>query len=160
GPTPPTLLDVRWSLAGPSARELYTAGHLPGAVFVDLDVDLAGPPGSGGRHPLPDPAQLQAALRRAGVQQHHPVVAYDGADGSTAARLWWLLRWSGHDAVAVLDGGFAAWQAEGRPVVAEEPTVDAGDVVIRPGAMPVLNAEAAAALAATGALLDARAPQR
>jgi thiosulfate/3-mercaptopyruvate sulfurtransferase len=160
GPTPPTLLDVRWALAGPSARELYAAGHLPAAVFVDLDLDLAGPPGAGGRHPLPQPATLQAALRRAGVRQDHPVVAYDATDGSIAARLWWLLRWSGHDAVAVLDGGFAAWQAEGRPVVTDEPTVEAGDVVIRPGAMPVLDADAAAALATTGALLDARAPQR
>lgn len=164
GSTPPTLLDVRWSLAGPPGRELYAVGHLPGAVFVDLDAELAGPPGAGGRHPLPDPMQLQVALRRAGVRQGHLVVAYDAADGSIAARLWWLLRWSGHDAVAVLDGGFAAWQAEGRPVVTEEPamqpTADVGDVVIRPGNMPVLDADAAAALATTGALLDARAPQR
>ena len=160
GETPPTLLDVRWSLTGPPAGELYAAGHLPGAVFVDLDTDLAGPPGAGGRHPLPEPAALQAALRRVGVRQGHPVVAYDAADGSIAARLWWLLRWSGHDAVAVLDGGYAAWQAEGRPVSTDEPDVAAGDVVLRPGAMPVLDAEDAAALARAGVLLDARAPQR
>ena len=174
GPTPPTLLDVRWSLAGPPARQLYADGHLPGAVFVDLDTDLAGPAGAGGRHPLPEPAALQDALRRAGVRRDHPVVAYDAADGSTAARAWWLLRWSGHHAVAVLDGGFAAWQAEGRPVAAGEPAVPAGepavaagagraragDVVVAPGGMPVLDADEAAALAGTGVLLDARAPRR
>jgi thiosulfate/3-mercaptopyruvate sulfurtransferase len=159
-PAPPTLLDVRWSLAGPPARELYASGHLPGAVYVDLETDLAAPPGAGGRHPLPEPAALQAALRRLGVRQGHPVVAYDAADGSTAARLWWLLRWAGHDAVAVLDGGFAAWQGEGRPVSTDVPAVAPGDVVVRPGAMPVLDAEDAAKLGRTGGLLDARAPQR
>jgi thiosulfate/3-mercaptopyruvate sulfurtransferase len=160
GPKPPAVLDVRWSLSGPPARYMYEAGHVPGAVFVDLDTDLAGPPGAGGRHPLPEPDTLQAALRRAGVRQGHPVVAYDAGDGSVAARLWWLLRWSGHDAVAVLDGGFAGWQAEGRPVSIDEPAVEPGDVVVRPGGMPVLDADEAAALPETGVLLDARAPQR
>jgi thiosulfate/3-mercaptopyruvate sulfurtransferase len=161
GPQPPTLLDVRWSLAGPPGRQLYAQGHLPGALFVDLDIDLAGPPGAGGRHPLPEPAALQAALRRAGVRQDRPVVAYDASDGSVAARAWWLLRWSGHPAVAVLDGGFAAWQAECRSVRAGEPAVaPVGDVVVRPGAMPVLDADRAAALAGAGVLLDARAPER
>jgi thiosulfate/3-mercaptopyruvate sulfurtransferase len=160
GSQPPTVLDVRWSLGGPPARRVYEAGHVPGAVFVDLDTDLAGPPGAGGRHPLPDPGALQAALRRFGVRQGHPVVAYDADDGSVAARLWWLLRWSGHEAVAVLDGGFAAWQAEGRPISVDEPVVEPGDVVVRPGGMPVLDADEAAALPETGVLLDARAPQR
>lgn len=159
-PQPPALLDVRWSLSGPPARQLYLAGHLPGAVFVDLELELAGEPGSGGRHPLPAPAALQAALRRVGVRQHQPVVAYDGADGSVAARLWWLLRWAGHREVAVLDGGFAAWQAQGRPLSTDEPVVAPGDVVVRPGAMPVLDADDAAALPRYGVLLDARAPQR
>jgi thiosulfate/3-mercaptopyruvate sulfurtransferase len=159
-PHRPTLLDVRWSLTGPPARELYEAGHLPGAVFVDLETELAGQPGAGGRHPLPDPAALQQSMRRAGVRQGHPVVAYDTADGSVAARAWWLLRWAGHRQVAVLDGGYAAWQAEGRPISTEQPVVEPGDIVVRPGAMPVLDASDAATTAATGVLLDARAPQR
>jgi len=159
-PDPPALLDIRWSLTGPPARELYDRGHLPGAVFVDLEADLAGPPGAGGRHPLPAPADLQAALRRLGVRRDHPVVAYDAADGSVAARLWWLLRWSGHGAAAVLDGGYSAWSEQGRPVTTEEPAVRPGDVVVRPGGMPVLGADDAAELARTGVLLDARAPQR
>jgi thiosulfate/3-mercaptopyruvate sulfurtransferase len=159
-PQPPSVLDVRWSLTGPPARELYTRGHLPGAVFVDLDGDLAAAPGAGGRHPLPLPSALQATLRRLGVRQGHPVVAYDAADGSVAARVWWLLRWSGHRLVAVLDGGFTAWRAEGRPVTTDEPRIAAGDVTVRAGAMPVLDADEAAALAGAGVLLDARAPQR
>jgi thiosulfate/3-mercaptopyruvate sulfurtransferase len=159
-PQPPTTLDVRWSLTGPPGRELYDAGHIPGAAYVDLDTELAGPRGPGGRHPLPDAAALQQSLRRAGVRAGHPVVAYDAGDGMVAGRLWWLLRWSGHRAVAVLDGGFAVWQAEGRPVSTEPPDVQPGDVVVRPGAMPVLDAAGAATTAATGVLLDARAPQR
>jgi thiosulfate/3-mercaptopyruvate sulfurtransferase len=159
-PQPPSVLDVRWSLAGPPARELYAHGHLPGAVFVDLDGDLAAAPGAGGRHPLPEPAVLQTTLRRLGIRHGHPVVAYDAADGSVAARLWWLLRWSGHRPVAVLDGGFAAWCAEGRPVTTAVPVVTSGDVAVGAGAMPVLAADEAAELATTGVLLDARAPQR
>ena len=92
GPEPPTVADVRWSLTGPPGRVDYRAGHLPGAVFLDVDTDLAGPPGPGGRHPLPYPVALQASLRAAGVRATAPVVAYDAADGSVAARLWWLLR--------------------------------------------------------------------
>jgi 3-mercaptopyruvate sulfurtransferase SseA len=102
---------VRWSLTGPPGRVDYSAWHLPGAVFVDVDADLAGSPGPGGRHPLPYPAALQSTLRAAGVRATTPVVAYDAADGSVAARLWWLLRWAGHRTVAVLDGGIAAWRA-------------------------------------------------
>lgn len=159
-PRAPTVLDVRWALGGPPAHQLYAAGHIPGAAFVDLDADLAGPPGAGGRHPLPPAPALQTALRRVGVRQGHPVVAYDAGDGSIAARLWWCLRWSGHPEVAVLDGGFAAWEQEGRPVSTDTPPVDPGDLVVRPGAMPVLDADEAAALAGTGTLLDARAAQR
>jgi len=167
GPRPPTLLDVRWALAGPSGERLYAAGHLPGAAFADIDTDLAGPPGAGGRHPLPAPADLQAALRRLGVRSDRPVVAYDAGNGSTAARAWWLLRWAGHAEVAVLDGGYAAWTAEGRDietgpdggVSGGEPAE--GDFVVRPGQMLVLTAETAAALTTDGGvLLDARAPER
>jgi thiosulfate/3-mercaptopyruvate sulfurtransferase len=156
----PTLLDVRWTLTGPPAASLYAEGHLPGAVFVDLDRDLAGPPGAGGRHPLPDPAAFQAAMRRLGVRDGHPVVAYDAADATTAARAWWLLRYYGHDDVRVLDGGLRAWVGAGLPVVADVPDVVPGDFTARPGALPVLDAVGAAEVAANGVLLDARAPER
>jgi thiosulfate/3-mercaptopyruvate sulfurtransferase len=157
---PLTVVDVRWSLTGPPGRADYHAGHLPGAVFVDLDADLAGPPGPGGRHPLPDPAALQASLRAAGVRPPTPVVAYDAADGSVAARLWWLLRWAGHPAVAVLDGGIAAWRAAGLPVTTDVPQQQIGTITVRPGNMPVLDAAQAATLARQGVLLDARAAPR
>ncbi len=99
-------------------------------------------------------------LRAAGVRAGHPVVAYDDGDGSVAARVWWLLRWGGHRQVAVLDGGYAAWVGQGRPVTDRVPDPVPGDIVLRPGAMPVLDADQAAGLARNGVLLDARAPQR
>ncbi|MGH3822206.1 MAG: sulfurtransferase [Pseudonocardiaceae bacterium] len=160
GPEPPTVADVRWSLTGPPGRVDYRAGHLPGAVFLDVDADLAAPPGPCGRHPLPYPTALQAALRAAGVRTTTPVVAYDAADGSVAARLWWLLRWAGHPAVAVLDGGIAAWRAAGLPVTVEMSRPRAGTFTARPGGMPVLDATQAAKLARHGVLLDARVPAR
>ncbi|HEU0088957.1 MAG TPA: sulfurtransferase [Pseudonocardiaceae bacterium] len=159
-PEPPILLDVRWTLGGPSGRTDYQAGHLPGAVFLDVDTELAGPPGAAGRHPLPDPDALQATLRSAGVRSTVPVVAYDAADGSVAARVWWLLRWAGHPTVAVLDGGFAAWRAAGLPVSTAVPAPRAGTITVRPGGMPVLDANQAARLAREGVLLDARAAPR
>jgi thiosulfate/3-mercaptopyruvate sulfurtransferase len=158
---PPLLLDVRWSLMGPPGIETYRGGHLPGAVFVDLDRDLAGPPGPAGRHPLPDPDQAQVALRRLGVRAGHPVVVYDQGDASVAARAWWLLRWAGHDTVRVLDGGYDAWVAAGQPdELGDPPEVPPGDIVVRPGGMAVASAEDAAAVAASGVLLDVRAPAR
>ncbi len=160
GAEPPIVVDVRWSLTGPPGGVDYRAGHLPGAVFLDVDADLAGPPGRNGRHPLPYPAALQAILRAAGVRATMPVVAYDAADGSVAARLWWLLRWVGHPAVAVLDGGIAAWRAAGFPVVVDVPQPQPGTITVRPGAMPVLDAAQAAKLARDGVLLDARAAPR
>ncbi|MFR9775025.1 sulfurtransferase [Micromonospora sp. MS34] len=159
---PPTLLDVRWRLVGPPGRDDYTAGHLPGAVFVDLDTELCGRPGAAGRHPLPDPAALEAALRTAGVRAGHPVVVYDGGDGLAAARAWWTLRWAGHRPVRVLHGGYPAWFAAGLPVSTEAPTPEPGDVTVAPGALPVLDAAEAARLAAAdrGVLLDVRAAPR
>lgn len=158
--TPPVVVDVRWKLGGPSGRLDYDKGHLPTAAFVDLDADLAAPPGAGGRHPLPGPADLQRALRAAGVRADRPVVVYDAADGSVAARAWWLLRWSGHDEVAVLDGGYAAWLDEGREVSTETAQFEPGDIEVKPGGMPVLEAAEAGRLAREGILLDARAPER
>ncbi|MEV4879589.1 sulfurtransferase [Streptomyces cyaneofuscatus] len=157
GPRPPVLLDVRWQLGGPHGRPDYEAGHLPGAVFVDLDTELAGPAGSGGRHPLPDPEAFGAVMRRAGVGQESPVVVYDGGQGWAAARAWWLLRWTGHADVRVLDGGLAAWTGE---LSTEIPHPAEGDFRPKPGALPTLDADAAAALARSGLLLDARAAER
>ena len=160
GGTPPVLLDVRWRLGGPPGIDSYRAGHLPGAVFADLDTDLAGPPGSGGRHPLPAAADFEAAMRRLGVRSGYPVVVYDDGDSTIAARAWWTLRYFGHDQVRVLDGGFRAWAAAGRPVATDEPDGVAGDFTATAGQLPVLDAAGAAALARSGVLLDARAGER
>jgi thiosulfate/3-mercaptopyruvate sulfurtransferase len=165
GGRPPVLLDVRWDLAGGARRDLYERGHIPGASFVDLDNDLAGPPGPGGRHPLPGAAQFEAAMRRAGVRAGGDVVVYDAASSTAAARAWWLLRFFGHAAVSVLDGGLAAWtgvsgRLESVPARPASPATEEGDFLARPGAMPVLDAHGAADLAASGVLLDARAPER
>ncbi|GLX40483.1 sulfurtransferase [Streptomyces roseochromogenus] len=160
GSRPPVLLDIRWQLGGPDQRPAYEAGHLPGAVYVDLDRELAGPPGSGGRHPLPDPEAFGAVMRRAGVRSDAPVVVYDGGQGWAAARAWWLLGWTGHPDVRVLDGGLAAWTAAGGAVTADTPTPVEGDFKPNPGARGLLDADAAASLARTGLLLDARAGER
>jgi thiosulfate/3-mercaptopyruvate sulfurtransferase len=160
GEAPPVLLDVRWRLGGPPGIESYHAGHLPGAVFIDLDAQLAGPPGDGGRHPLPAAGDFEAAMRAAGVRPGQPVVAYDDADGTVAARLWWMLRYYGHGQVQVLDGGFRAWAEAGQPVSADDVAAAPGDFTATSGHMPVLDARAAAELARTGILLDARAPAR
>ncbi|MEW1719187.1 sulfurtransferase [Streptomyces sp. NPDC093109] len=157
GPRPPLLLDVRWRLGGPSGRPEYLAGHLAGAVYIDLDTELAGPAGAGGRHPLPEPAAFGAVMRRAGVSRDTPVVVYDGGQGWAAARAWWLLRWTGHADVRVLDGGLAAWTG---PLTTEVPAPAEGDFAPVPGALPLLDADGAAALARDGLLLDARAAER
>ncbi|HEY2950260.1 MAG TPA: sulfurtransferase [Micromonosporaceae bacterium] len=159
-PNPPTVLDARWRLGGPPGRAEYATAHLPGAVFVDLDVEVCGAPGAGGRHPLPDPEALQVVLRAAGVRAGHPVVAYDAGDGQAAARVWWTLRWAGHERVRVLDGGYAAWVAAGGRVTRDEPQPEPGDITVQPGGMPILDAGGAAELAKTGVLLDARVAPR
>jgi thiosulfate/3-mercaptopyruvate sulfurtransferase len=161
GQSPPVLLDVRWRLGGPPGIDSYRAGHLPGAVFADLDTDLAAAPGPAGRHPLPEPEAFQAAMRRAGVSNGRPVVVYDEAEAIVAARAWWLLRYFGHEACRVLDGGFRAWQAAGGQVATGDGAAPAaGDFTARPGHMPMLDADGAARLARCGALLDARARER
>jgi thiosulfate/3-mercaptopyruvate sulfurtransferase len=160
---PPALLDVRWRLGGPPGIHSYLAGHLPGACFVDLDVALAGRPGSGagGRHPLPEPGVFEAAMRAAGLRQGQLAVAYDEGDATIAARLWWLLRYFGHDRSAVLDGGLAAWATAGLPVTAEVPDPERGSFTAGPGGgMPVLDDAGAARIARSGFLLDARVADR
>jgi thiosulfate/3-mercaptopyruvate sulfurtransferase len=156
----PVLLDVRWRLGGPPGLDSYREGHLPGAVFIDLDRDLAAPPGPAGRHPLPGPAAFQAAMRAAGVSEDRPVVLYDDRDATAAARGWWLLRYYGHPDVRVLDGGYQSWLAAGLPVSQADPAAEPGTFTARPGHMPVLDAAGAAELARTGLLLDARAAER
>lgn len=193
-PPGPLLLDVRWTLADGVDRRGFTAGHLPDAVLVDLDADLAGPPGTtaaasaagrGGRHPLPLPGMLQDTLRRLGVDGRRPVVVYDAADSTAAARAWWVLQFAGLTDVRVLDGGLAAWTRMGGPVESGEPAgTSTGDVVVdpsrakacgpvvgsgdapvggvavEPGGMPILDAAGAARVAADGVLLDARSESR
>ncbi len=161
GPDPPVLLDVRWTLGGPPGRADYTQGHIPTAHFVDLDTELADPPGHGrGRHPLPDTATFETAMRRAGVNDASGVVVYDAGGGLSAARAWWLLRYHGHGDVRLLDGGVAAWIAAGHSLTTDDPPQTTGDFTARPGAMPILDAAAAAHLARDGVLLDARAAER
>jgi len=154
------LLDVQFELLGPPGAELYAGGHLPGACHLDLDDALAGPPGPNGRHPLPDPEVLEAALRACGVREDSEVVVYDQRAGLAAGRAWWVLRWAGHPQVRVLDGGMAAWTRAGHPVSTEAPRPVPGDVRVRPGSVPVLDAQTAAAMARGGVLLDARTPER
>jgi thiosulfate/3-mercaptopyruvate sulfurtransferase len=160
--TPPRLLDVRWRLGGPPGRDEFAAGHIPGAVYVDLDDELAAPGGPGiGRHPLPAAGALQAAARSWGLRDGEPVVAYDDVGNLSAARAWWLLRWAGLPDVRLLDGGLAAWRAAGHEVrTGDAPPPEPGDVVLTAGALPSVGPDGAAELAAGGLLLDARAAER
>ncbi|MHC3473558.1 sulfurtransferase [Streptomyces sp. 7R007] len=159
---PPLVLDVRWALGDPHGRDHFADGHIPGAVYVDLDRELAAPPTPrGGRHPLPDLADFQAAARRWGLREGRPVVVYDDAGNTAAARAWWLLRYAGVADVRLLDGALGAWRSAGLPLetgVPAEP--QPGDVVLRAGGLPVTDADGAAELAAGGLLLDARAAER
>lgn len=159
---PVVVLDVRYRIGGPPGRPDHDTGHIPGAVFVDLDRDLADLPGPGGRHPLPDPGRLQAALRAAGITDRSLVVAHDDGNGLAAVRAWWLLRWAGLPAehVAVLNGGFAAWVAAGFPTTAEPSRPETGSITVRAGSMPVVDADGAAELGRSGVLIDARAAAR
>lgn len=159
-PAPPRVLDVRWRLDRPDGREEHAAGHLPGAVYVDLDRELADvEAGGGGRHPLPTTAQMQAAARGWGVSDGDDVVAYDNANGVAAARAWWLLRQAGVR-VRVLDGGLRAWQAAGLPLETGSVTPAAGTVTLQAIGADALSIDEAAALPNAGVLIDVRAPER
>ena len=149
------IIDFRWYLDGRSGRAAYDAGHIPGAVFVDLEAVTArsGP----GRHPLPSAAQFEGEMRLAGVSAGTRVVVYDDAGGSIAARLWWLLRHFGHSQVAVLDGGLQAWTG---PVSAVEVQPPSGDCSAQERAGEVVDREAVRARSAQTVLLDARAGER
>lgn len=159
------IADVRWYLPhlGKTGIGEYAAGHIPGAVFVDVDTELAAPRGSGpGRHPLPDLAVFQAIMRRAGVSAGTHVVAYDDNSG-TAARLWWLLHYTGHPRVSLLDGGIGAWLAAGRLLeTGSASTYPPGDFTAHPQPGMVVDKAAVAALShdPSALLLDARARER
>ncbi len=154
------VLDVRWKLGRSDGREQYLAGHIPGAVYVDLATELARPgrPDEG-RHPLPTTEQLQDAARTWSIDDGDVVVAYDDAGGAAAARAWWLLRQGGVD-VRVLDGGWAAWQAAGGDVEAGSVEYSAGAVTLKDVSGGSLTIDEAAAFPASGVLLDVRAPER
>jgi thiosulfate/3-mercaptopyruvate sulfurtransferase len=157
------VADCRFELGKPEAgRDAWRAGHIPGAAYVDLERDLSVPvtPASG-RHPLPDPADFAQTLSRLGIANGTRVACYDAGPGAFAARLWWMLRWVGHDAVAVLDGGFAAWTAEGRPVSTATPARAPARFTPQPQPDWVLDADGVMrALAGGETLVDVRAAER
>ena len=158
------LVDVRSVLGRPGAgRAAFEAGHLPGAAFLDLERDLSGPIGvHGGRHPLPDPSALAATFGAVGIGAGTHVVAYDAGDAMVAGRVWWSLRWLGHDAVQVLDGGFAAWVAAGGPVTTEGAVHAPARLEPRP--RPEMLVDRADLIAGSGdpgrVVVDARAAER
>jgi thiosulfate/3-mercaptopyruvate sulfurtransferase len=158
------VVDCRFNLGQPDAGEAsYRAGHIPGAHYAHLDRDLASPPTpQSGRHPLPDIERLAGLFNDWGIGPDTQVVVYDDVGGAIAARLWWLLRWLGHDRVALLDGGLPAWQAAGLPLAAEVPTRRRGAFAARPGRMPVAETEELRRRLADPKLLivDARAAKR
>jgi thiosulfate/3-mercaptopyruvate sulfurtransferase len=151
------IVDCRWRLGEPGAGErLWRASRIPGAAFLDVDTDLSAPAGPRGRHPLPEATDFEQAARRAGIRGDSKVVAYDGAGEGGAARCWWLLRHFGHDDVAILDGGFAAWDG---PVDEAPPvTPPPGDFVAREQGDDVASIEEVRA--GVGRLVDARAAER
>jgi len=158
------LFDCRFDLMRPaSGRERYLDEHLPGAVYADLNGDLSSPPSAtSGRHPLPDAEVFAARLRAWGVDRDSQVVAYDDNNGMFAARLWWMLRWLGHDAVAVLDGGLRRWQQLGLPLSETVPVPQQGSFAARHRPELAVNADAVLESAADPAqrVIDARAPER
>ncbi|WP_415268205.1 sulfurtransferase [Acidovorax sacchari] len=163
--TPLLVLDCSFELSNHDAgRQAYEAGHIPGARYVHLEHVLsAEKTGTNGRHPLPDRDAFAQAMAALGAQDDTQVVAYDNAGGMYAARLWWMLRWAGHRAVAVLDGGMAAWKAAGQPVSTEEPAPPpAGRFTLRTPLVSTLAYEDVKANIGTGQrlVLDARAPDR
>jgi thiosulfate/3-mercaptopyruvate sulfurtransferase len=157
------VFDCRHDLMQPEkGTQAYREGHVPGARFAHSDRDLSGPKtGRTGRHPLPDPAAFMGWLGANGVDARKQVVAYDYAGGASATRLWWMLRWLGHDAVAVLDGGWEAWLAEGAPVTATPPAIATTTFSGNPRPMSVDVGFVLAHLGDPGVtVVDARAPER
>jgi thiosulfate/3-mercaptopyruvate sulfurtransferase len=158
------IVDCRFDLARPEAGlEAYRRGHVPQAIHAHLEHDLSAPvTAATGRHPLPQPERFAATLSRWGMTSTTQVVAYDADSGAYAARLWWMLRWVGHRAVAVLDGGFNAWVAAGQPTTTESPSRQATRFEVRPDRSAWLSTEELVERVPRSdwRLLDARAPER
>lgn len=156
--TPVHLLDVRWRLGSDDGHERYQQGHLPGAVYVDLDTTLAGHgPASAGRHPLPTEENFSQAMKLWGLNAAEPVVVYDDSAGLSAARAWWMLRYASHQPVYILDGGFHAWQQAGHVVQAGEVIPQPGSARAAYGALPAVAMED---VLEQPLLIDARAAER
>ena len=156
------VVDVRWYLGKPGeGRRAYDAGHLPGAIFLDVDGDLADPPETGpGRHPLPSPTAFAARLAAAGIGDGHRVVAYDDVGGWVASRLWWMLDDLGHPCVQVLDGGLAAWMAAGYPLTTDVPAWPPAALRLGDAWTDVIDREQLRSRLGSVRLLDARAGAR
>lgn len=155
------LLDVRWALGDPHGREHYAAGHLPGAVFVDMETELSAPPGPDtGRHPLPTAEDFAATVRAWGINEDSAIVLYDDTGALAAARGWWLLRHAGFSGARVLDGGLGAWKAAGHRLETGNNIPVPGTAAASWDQMPVIDIEEAAAFPARGILLDSRAAER
>ena len=158
------IVDCRYKLDDATwGKREHEAAHIPSAVYADLGHDLAGPrSGTNGRHPLPDPHTLAQTFSRLGIASGVQVVAYDQDSGMYASRLWWMLRWLGHDAVAVLDGGFAKWKAEGRPTKSGAEPRTPREFSGSPRSEMAFGVGEVASQLGTSAwqLLDARAPER
>jgi thiosulfate/3-mercaptopyruvate sulfurtransferase len=156
------LFDCRHDLANPALGEQqYLEAHLPGALFAHLDRDLSAPKtGGNGRHPLPEARAFISWMGKQGLKPTDSVVCYDGGSGAMASRLWWMLRWAGHEQVAVLDGGLAKWQREGRPVTADVPAFEAASYPGRAKASMHASLALVEKKLKRAALLDARAPAR
>ena len=156
------VFDCRHDLANPDLGEQqYKEGHIPGALFAHLDRDLSGrKTGANGRHPLPDPQDFEKWLEHTGLTPQDQAVCYDAGPGSMAARLWWMLRWIGHDKVAVLDGGFSKWTKEGRPVTIDVPRFTPFNYPIKVRKDLAVDVAAVQKNLKNSLLLDARAPAR
>ncbi len=156
----PVILDVRWRLDRPDGRDDFRTGHIPGAVYVDLESELAGHGEStDGRHPLPAIDDLERVARRWGIDDGASVVVYDDLAGMSAARAWWVLRWAGIEDVRILDGALSAWRAS-FPLETVDAPSRTGSVRLSAGHMPTVDLDGAAAQPTAGVLLDARAPER
>ena len=156
------IFDCRHDLAKPDwgAGE-YATAHIPGALFAHLDRDLSAPKtGKNGRHPLPDPATFGAWLGKQGLKPGDTVICYDQGSGALAARLWWMLRWIGHDSVAVLDGGLAKWRKENRPTTAEVPQFAPTTYPVKPRTGMAVDVGYVQSNLGRALLVDARSPQR
>ena len=156
------VFDCRHDLGNPKLGEQhYREGHIPGALFAHLERDLSGrKTGANGRHPLPEPQDFEKWLERTGLTPQDHAVCYDAGPGAMAARLWWMLRWVGHETVAVLDGGFAKWTKEGRPVSVDVPLFTRFNYPIRARSDMAADVGVVEKSLGTALLLDARAPAR